>query len=107
HLHLPITFDSQELDAFFKMKSEPQPLGYARELFGVKDGDGELFSSFFTGEAPHQSERYTGDAIRVRYFGHASLLIQTGDINIMLDPLVSYENNGGIHRYTYADLPDS
>src|SRR2546423_2941587 len=49
HLHLPVAFDSQELDAFFKMKSEPQPLGYARELLRLKDGDDELFSSFFTG----------------------------------------------------------
>jgi L-ascorbate metabolism protein UlaG (beta-lactamase superfamily) len=107
HLHLPVPFDSQELDAFFKMKSESQPPGYARELLGVKDGDNELFSSFFTTEAPRQPERYTGDAVRVRYFGHASLLVQTREINIMLDPLVSYESNGGIYRYTYADLPET
>ncbi|HMF58464.1 MAG TPA: MBL fold metallo-hydrolase [Pyrinomonadaceae bacterium] len=107
HLHLCVPFGSRKLDAFFKMKSEPQPIGYARELLGVKDGDDELFSSFFTTEAPRPFERYTGDAVRVRYFGHASLLIQTRELNIMLDPLVSYESNGGIHRYTYADLPET
>ncbi len=107
HMFLSMPFNSQELDALFKMKSEPQPLGYARELIGVRGGDDKRFSSFFTTEAPRRSESYSGDAVRVRYFGHASLLIETREISIMIDPLVSYETRDGIHRYTYADLPDA
>ena len=107
HVHLPVAFDSQELGALFKMRSEPQPVGYARELFGVKENGDELFSSFFTTEAPRPVEKYTGDGVRIRYFGHASILIETREISIMLDPLVSYESNGGIHRYSYADLPET
>ncbi len=108
HLNLRMPFNSPELDAFFKMKSEPQTLGYARELLRVKDGDDKLFSSFFTTQAPRRAERYTGGGVRVRYFGHACLLIESRDVSIMLDPLVSYESgDGGIPRYTYADLPES
>src|ERR1041384_5960936 len=107
HVHLPVAFDSQELGALFKMRAEPQPLGYAGELFGLKENGDELFSSFFTTEAPRPVEKYTGDSVRIRYFGHASLLIQTREISIMLDPLISYESNGGIHRYRYADLPET
>src|SRR5919112_4136372 len=107
HLHLQIPFNSPELDAFFKMKSEPQTLGRARELLRVKDGDDKLFPSFFTSQAPRRAERYSGDGVRVRYFGHACLLIESREVSIMLDPLVSYESGGGAPRYTYADLPES
>lgn len=106
HLSLPVLFNAKELDALFKMKSEPQPLGYARSLFGIPDSD-ELFSSFFTTEAPRPASPYTGDGVRVRYFGHACILIEAGGISIMIDPLLSYETSGGIHRYTYADLPET
>lgn len=106
HLSLPLPFNSTQLDALFKMKSEAQPLDYARELLGVEDADTELFKSFFTVEAPRPPDKYTGNGVRIRYFGHACLLIETRDISVMIDPLVSYETSGGIHRYTYADLPD-
>jgi L-ascorbate metabolism protein UlaG (beta-lactamase superfamily) len=108
HLDLRMPFESPELDAFFKMKSEAQTLGYALELLKVKESDARLFSSFFTTEAPRQPDKYGGDAVRVRYFGHACLLIETRDICIMLDPLISYESeDGSIPRYTYADVPES
>ena len=107
HMHLQTPFNSPELDAFFKMKSEPQTLDHARELLRVADGGDKLFPSFFTPQAPRRAERYAGDGVRVRYFGHACLLIESRDVSIMLDPLVSYESGGGIPRYTYADLPES
>ena len=105
HLHLSLPFDSPELDAFFKMKSDPEPVGYAQELFNVQASDDELFSSFFTSAAPRVPEKFDGDTVRVRYFGHASILVESKEISIMLDPLISYENNSGVSRYTYADLP--
>jgi L-ascorbate metabolism protein UlaG (beta-lactamase superfamily) len=105
HLQLLLPFDSPELDAFFKMKSEAKPLGYARELFNGHVNNAELFSSFFSAAAPQVPKKFGGDTVRVRYFGHASVLIETKEISIMLDPLISYENNGGVSRYTYADLP--
>src|ERR1700686_5199439 len=107
HVLLFMPFNSKELDAYFKMKSEPQSLGYARELLGGQEYDEALFSSFFTPEAPRQPEKYTGDAVRVRYFGHAAVLIETREISIMLDPLISYENNSSTCRYSYADLPET
>ncbi|HEY6186080.1 MAG TPA: MBL fold metallo-hydrolase [Pyrinomonadaceae bacterium] len=107
HLSLPVLFNAKELDALFRMKSEPQPLGYARALFDIPDSDDRLFSSFFTTKAPRPASPYTGDGVRVRYFGHACILIEAGGISIMIDPLISYETSGGIHRYTYADLPDT
>lgn len=107
-LTLSVPFNSPELDELFRMKAEPRPLGHARELFGLAEGKGgDVFSTFFTAEPPRPAARYAGAGVRVRYFGHACLLIETSEVSIMIDPLVSYEGGaGGLRRYTYADLPD-
>jgi L-ascorbate metabolism protein UlaG (beta-lactamase superfamily) len=106
HLRLNIPFSSPQLDQLFKMKSVPQPLTYVKELLGVGTDEEQLFNSFFTEEAPPPPTPYTGDSVRVRYYGHACILIESKDISILTDPLVSYKYDNGIPRYTFADLPE-
>jgi L-ascorbate metabolism protein UlaG (beta-lactamase superfamily) len=106
HLRLNIPFSSPQLDQLFKMKSVPQPLTYVKELLGVGTDQEQLFNSFFTEEAPPPPTPYTGDSVRVRYYGHACILIESKDISILTDPLVSYKYDNGIPRYTFADLPE-
>jgi L-ascorbate metabolism protein UlaG (beta-lactamase superfamily) len=107
HVYLQMPFNSPALDELFKMKFEPRPFEEIRELLGVENGSAaERFATFFTAEAPRKAERYTGDGVRIRYFGHACLLIETRELSIMIDPVISYENNKGIERYTYADVPE-
>jgi len=70
-------------------------------------GDVARFSEFFTEEAP--ASRYSPcppDAVRIRYFGHASLLIEWGGVSIMMDPSLGYET-GGIPCFSFRDLPES
>lgn len=104
-LHLNMPFDSEALDDLFAMKDRPQPYGVIREKLGVTDEADELFSSFFTEEAPKAGDGYDGDGVRVRYFGHACVLIETAETSILVDPLISYEYPSEVGRYTYADLP--
>ncbi len=106
-LHLPLPFASEAWDELFRMKTEPRPFGYIKELLGVSGEDEELFSTFFTEEAPPETPRYTGDDVRVRYFGHACILVESKDTSIMIDPVISYRNDKGIFRYSYADLPET
>ena len=105
-LHLRKPFVSTELDELFKTKYKPRPFGEIKELLGVSDSDEPLLSSFFTTEPEPAGTRYDGKGVRVRYFGHACVLIESRKVNVLLDPVVSYKSNGGIQRYTYADLPD-
>ncbi len=107
HLHLKIPFRSPQLDELFKMKYVPQPLSYAKELLNVNGEHTQLFNSFFTAETPAPTTAYTGDSVRVRYYGHACILIESKDVSILTDPLISYQNDNGIPRYTYADLPET
>lgn len=107
HLHLDIPFNHEGLQELFKMKQMPRAYGWIKEALGVSDEDDALFSSFFTAAAPPPSASYYGDGVRVRYFGHACVLIETRDTSILTDPVVSYPFPGAGDRYTLADLPAS
>lgn len=104
HVQIRLPFSSPAYDELFKMKWEPQPLEYIRELLGIENSD--RFATFFTTEAPRRGERYSGDGVRVRYYGHACILIETRNTSILIDPVISYQNSSGIDRYSYNDLPD-
>ncbi len=106
HVYLQVPFKSPELDELFKMKWAPQPVDYIRELLKVEDGAAERLTTFFSTQAPRRATRYEGAGIRIRYFGHACLLIETRELSIMTDPVLSYENGDGIQHYTYYDIPD-
>ena len=105
-LYVRKPFGSTALDEFFKTKYQPRPLGEIKEMLEVSDKDEPLLSSFFTTEPEPVGARYEGPGVRVRYYGHACVLIESRRVNVLLDPVISYKSNGGIERYTYADLPD-
>ncbi|HEX3559474.1 MAG TPA: MBL fold metallo-hydrolase [Pyrinomonadaceae bacterium] len=107
HLFLDTPFDRAELDELFKMKQSPQPFGRIKELLGVPGEDEALFSTFFTEKPPAQAPPYDDKAVRVRYLGHACLLIEAPGVSILCDPVISYQSGTGIPRYTYADLPET
>ncbi|HYP26766.1 MAG TPA: MBL fold metallo-hydrolase [Blastocatellia bacterium] len=107
HLNLNTPFGDERLDELFRAKSAPQSPGYMRDALNIREEDQELFSSFFTNEAPPARANYTGDDLRIRYFGHACVLIESDSTSILLDPVVSYKIDGGIARYTFADLPET
>jgi len=103
-LHVP--FDHPGVDELFRMKRLPQPYDYIRELLRVGEADAPLFRTFFTEEAPPRYERYAGSGMRTRYFGHACILVETKEVSILSDPVLSYEYHADLPRYTYSDLPD-
>nr|BAW32321.1 hydroxylase [uncultured Candidatus Entotheonella sp.] len=101
-----VPFAAEEWDIFFAMKQRPTSIGYAKEVLGIQD-DAPLFDTFFTEQPPTPPSQYTGDGVRVRYFGHACLLIETKAVSILVDPLLSYPHESGVERFTAADLPES
>jgi L-ascorbate metabolism protein UlaG (beta-lactamase superfamily) len=110
HLQISVPFNHEVIDELFKMRSAPQTFGYIKDALGVETGDEQLFRTFFTTEQHHKASssdrKYDGESVRIRYFSHASVLLETRDICIFTDPSVSYEYDGCIPRYTFMDLPD-
>ncbi len=106
-IHLDIPFSHKGLDVLSKMKKEPGSLDEVKEILGISEEQAVVFDSFFTTEAPKKYEKYTGDKVRMRYFGHASILVETKDVSIMLDPVISYYGyHQEVERFSDMDLPD-
>lgn len=106
HLHLRIPFDSEAIDHLFALRHTPQPLSHIRDLLDGTGVDGQI-EAFLTEEPPPPPKPYEGDEVRVRFFGHACLLIQTKEVSILTDPLISPAPHDGPDRFTFADLPET
>ena len=107
HLRLNIPFNYEGFDELFRMKYVPQPYGYIKDLLHIRDEEDEVFRSFFTEEIPPTCVGYAGADVRIRYFGHACLLLESKETSILCDPVISYKQDIGRDDYTYTDLPDS
>jgi L-ascorbate metabolism protein UlaG (beta-lactamase superfamily) len=106
-LSLNIPFDHSGIDELAKMKRVPQSLGYIKAMLGIPASKEGLFESFFTETPPPPYQKYTGDKIRMRYFGHACILVETKDISILVDPLISYYGyHSSVDHFSDVDLPD-
>jgi L-ascorbate metabolism protein UlaG (beta-lactamase superfamily) len=104
-LNLP--FESEAIDELSKMKRVPGDLNYIAKKLGVSDDQLPLFNTFFTYEQPPTYQKYQGDKIRMRYFGHACILIETKDVSVLVDPLISYYGYfSDVEHFTDADLPE-
>jgi L-ascorbate metabolism protein UlaG (beta-lactamase superfamily) len=102
--HLKIPFRHDGLDELFKMKQTPRPEGYIDECLGIDPGD-KVFKSLFTREPNGCDHSLSRDEVRVRYFGHACVLMQTRSVSILCDPLISYRYDSPGPRLTFDDLP--
>jgi L-ascorbate metabolism protein UlaG (beta-lactamase superfamily) len=105
-VQLPWRFDDPRVDMLFRLKHDPRPWTWIRESLDIGEQDADLVRSFFTATAPRPYVAYAGPGVRWRYFGHACILVETKDVAILLDPVLSYTYESGISRYTYLDLPD-
>ena len=106
-LILDLPFARPEVDELFRMKRIPRTFGAIKELLGVADADDELLRQFLTLEPPAPYKRYEGEGVRTRYFGHACILVESRDVTILSDPVISYDYHSEIPRYTYSDLPET
>jgi L-ascorbate metabolism protein UlaG (beta-lactamase superfamily) len=102
--YLDVPFRHAALDQLFGMRNQPGSYGEVREALGV--GDDRGFRALFTEAPPIAVAPFREDGVRVRYFGHACVLIETRDVSLLCDPAVSYPVNGTVARYTFHDLPE-
>jgi L-ascorbate metabolism protein UlaG (beta-lactamase superfamily) len=90
------------------MKRKGGDLDELAAMLGVKDEQRELFNTFFTEKEHPAYKKYDGPNVRMRYFGHACILIETRDVSILVDPLVSYYGyESSVEHFSDIDLPDT
>lgn len=106
-LQLDIPFDHKGIDTLSRMKRNPGSIEDVAEELGVTQDQMELFRTFFTKKEHPTYKKYTGDKARMRYLGHACILIETKDVSILVDPLISYYGyESTVEHFSDIDLPD-
>lgn len=104
-VNVRLPFRHEGYDDLFKMRREPETIEYIREKLEIAADDRELFSALFTDEPAAPPSHYKSEGMRIRYFGHACILIETKNTSVLCDPLVSYGFESSESHYTYDDLP--
>ncbi len=106
-LHLNIPFNHEGIDLLSRMKRNGGSLEEIAAILGVNSSDRELFDTFFTEEEHPAYKKYEGENVRMRYFGHACILIETSEVSILVDPLISYYGyQSSVDHFSDCDLPD-
>jgi L-ascorbate metabolism protein UlaG (beta-lactamase superfamily) len=103
--HLP--FESPLADEFFHLESEGQPVGRIREMLGLRPVDDQSLLSMLTGESDAPCNGREPSGLRIRYFGHACVLVEWNGVSILTDPWIGVQSQQReVERLSYDDLPE-
>lgn len=110
-IHIKKPFSDIIYDRIFKTNFEPIGIKELSQLIEESEvNNPNVFLSFFQEVSGiYKKNNLLNDKknFSVKYFGHATLLIQCGKINILVDPLISNDNsNIGLDRFSYKDIPE-
>ena len=106
-VHLDIPFHDMRIDKLASLRTSARPYSKIKSMLNVPDDHDETFMTFLTEEAPPKSQEFEDDGVRIRYFGHACVLLETKDVSVLTDPLISYKYESDIERFTFEDLPNT
>lgn len=98
-LHLDVGFEDERLTRLLESVHRAVRV---RELADDLEVDPAALAALFT-EPGWQPERYAGPGVRVRYFGHAGVLVETASTSVLVDPFITA--NEGPDRFSFRDLP--
>ncbi len=107
-LELALPFDSEAARALFDGRESGRPFEEWAELCGVDGERRARFERFFTDVTPrstHVPVPAGNGGVRVRYLGHACVLLETRDVAVLIDPLLGYPSASEPPRLSFADLP--
>jgi L-ascorbate metabolism protein UlaG (beta-lactamase superfamily) len=104
-LELPIPFRHPGLKELFQARVRPTTLARLREALELDDAQAAQLENLLTTQSGLKSDRHIDAGGRVRYYGHACLVLQSPQAAIVTDPFISADINA-TDRYTYDDLPD-
>jgi L-ascorbate metabolism protein UlaG (beta-lactamase superfamily) len=104
-LELGIPFRHPGLVELFRARLHATTLAGLREVLELGDEEAVRLGGLLTEEPDLAADRHIDAGARIRYFGHACLVMQTPQAAVITDPWVS-SHSAAADRYTYRDLPD-
>ena len=105
--YLRAPFQDPRFDRLFRARDVADSPEAIADTFQLQGKSRDVFLDLFTDDLAPDPSRFRGEGVRIRYLGHACVLIESSDVSILCDPLVSNPNPSGMDRYSYADLPDT
>jgi L-ascorbate metabolism protein UlaG (beta-lactamase superfamily) len=104
-LDIQVPFRHPGLEELFLSRVRGSTPGRLREALELDDEQAGLLEGLLGPGPGLAAGRHIDGGARIRYFGHACLVMQTPQATIVTDPWMSADVRAG-DRYTYADLPD-
>jgi L-ascorbate metabolism protein UlaG (beta-lactamase superfamily) len=104
-LDLGFPFRHPGIEALAKARVSPTTAAALREALELDDAGAAVLETLLDDRRAANPDRHIDAGGRVRYFGHACLVLQTPLASLVTDPLISTDNRLG-DRYTLDDLPD-
>lgn len=104
-LELGIPFRHPGLEELFRARVQATTLNRLREALETGDEKAAQLERLLAGEPDLANDRHIDGGGRIRYFGHACLVLQTPEGAVITDPWVS-SDAAATGRFTYRDLPD-
>lgn len=90
HLQLDIDFNHPLLDRLFQTRLNPVTLAEIEQMFGPHEKVGGLgIADLFTTERPKYTHEPVTEGVKVCYTGHAGFLVETCDVSILIDPVIT------------------
>jgi L-ascorbate metabolism protein UlaG (beta-lactamase superfamily) len=104
-LELAIPFRHPGLEELFKARVHGTTLAHLRDALELNDAQAAHLATMLDTRPSLAPDRHIDAGGRIRYFGHACLVLQTPQAAIVTDPFISADSTAG-DRYTLDDLPD-
>ena len=100
---LETPFRSPLIDELCKARTVAKPLGFFTDI--LKANDAAEIAEMFTETAPSPPRSFEDPGVRIRYLGHACVLVESRTTKLLFDPIVPYQHGSGPARASYAELP--
>ena len=106
-LILPLPFADSRFETLAVSRIRAVPQAQLLTELHVPPAQRERLFEFFSECAPHRNQpHYLEEDIRVRYFGHACVLLQAPKVSILVDPMFAFGHEEEEATLTFDDLPD-
>lgn len=102
-----IPFEDANVDELFLLDAHGQPMGRILESLGLNWKHEKSVLPFLAPGSRVLPERWEGQEIRIKYFGHACILVEWNGVAVLTDPYIGViPRGGGETRLSYHDLPE-
>jgi L-ascorbate metabolism protein UlaG (beta-lactamase superfamily) len=104
-LDLQVPFRHPGVEELAASRVRGTTLSKLREVLDLGDAQADQLRRLLGAQPDLASDRHIDSGGRIRYFGHACLVMQTPEATIVTDPWVS-SDAAAAGRFTHRDLPD-